>query len=373
MIIAGEISSDQHASELVRCIREKSPKTEFFGIGGDLMRREGVEILYDVKDMAVMGLTEVFQRLGFFYKVFTHILSVARERRPDAVILVDYPGFNLRFAAKAHKEGLKVIYYICPQVWAWNRSRISRMAHIVDRLITIFPFEKSCFSGTKLPVDFVGHPLVDISRNVLAMSDISLPWRGKPQVALLPGSRVHEIERLLPDIWNAARDLDARHPEISFLIASPNPEMSTVIRRVIENTPSGPARWDCVSGHTRHILRQADAAIVASGTATIEAAMMRCPMVIVYRVAPLTYFFGKLLVHVDNIGMVNIVAGKRICPELLQQSVNGHAIANALDPLLSDTDAKTDTLRELDAVIEALGDGGATTKAAQIVLDELTK
>jgi len=373
MIIAGEVSGDQHAADLVRCIRDKAPETVFFGIGGDLMRQQGVDILYDVKDMAVMGLSEVLRRLRFFYTVFNDSLRVARERRPDAVILVDYPGFNLRFAAKAHEQGLKVIYYVCPQVWAWNRSRIARMARVVDRLITIFPFEIDCFKNTALPVEFVGHPLVDKSRDVLSTPDISLPWQGKPRVALLPGSRLHEIERLLPDMWNAAGELDTKHPEASFLIASPNSEISAFIGRVIGKIPGGPARFECVTGQTRQILRQADAAIVASGTATIEAALMHCPMVVIYRVAPLTYLFGKMLVRVDNIGMVNIIAGKRICPELLQRDINGRAIANAIDPLLSDTNARTQMLSELDMVIGALGDGGAAPKAAQIILDELTQ
>ena len=373
MIIAGEVSGDQHASDLVRSIREKAPETAFFGIGGDLMRQEGVDTLYDVKDMAVMGLSEVFRRLGFFFKVFSVSLRVARERRPDAVILVDYPGFNLRFAKRANRLGLKVIYYICPQVWAWNRSRITRMARVVDRLITIFPFEVDCFKDTALPVAFVGHPLVEKSRDVLATPDILLPWQGKPRIALLPGSRVHEIDRLLPDMWDAAGELSTKHPEASFLIASPNSEMSATIRQLIDKTPGGPARWDCVAGQTRQILRQANAAIVASGTATIEAALMRCPMVVIYRVAPLTYFFGKMLVRVDNIGMVNIVAGKRICPELLQKDISGRTIANAIEPLLSDSDARAQILRELDTVIGALGDGGAAPKAAQIILDELSR
>lgn len=380
MIIAGEISGDMHAAALIRAIRKRLPDSTFFGTGGDEMRAAGVEIIYDVKDMAVMGLAEVLRRFGFFRRVFHEMLSVARERRPDAVILVDYPGFNLRFAGKCHEFGLKTIYYICPQVWAWNRSRITKMRRVVDRLITIFPFEQKYFEGTGLKVDFVGHPLVNEARKALDEVPPELPWDGEPRVALLPGSRAQEIRRILPAMWSAAALVENKHPGATFIIAAPTPKIEDIVRRQIEdlykNPPSAfslqPSAFPTiVTGNTRQVLRQAQAAMVASGTATIEAALMSCPMVIAYRMAALTYLLGRMLVGIDHIGMVNIVAGKEVCPEFIQGKATPKSLAEAINPLLKDSLERSMMIQELEKVSTALGPGGAEDRAANIIEDVL--
>lgn len=371
MIIAGEVSGDMHAAGVVRSLAEIYPDARFFGIGGDLMKEAGVEILYHSDDMAVVGLAEVVRRYGFFRKVFNQMLEEVRSRRPDAVILVDYPGFNLRFAAKVKPMGVKVIYYVCPQVWAWNRSRIPRMANILNRLITIFPFEVDCFKGTGLKVDFAGHPLVDEAKEALAEELIELPWKGAPKLALLPGSRTHEIANMLPLMWSAATVLEKRYPELSVIVATPSEKQAAFVRETISGLYSGPSRVDVTVGETRQVLRQADAAIVVSGTATIEACMMRCPMIVTYRVAALTYVLFKLLIRVPYIGMVNIVAGKEVCPELIQGQATPQAMADRIAPVLQDGPGRQAMVKALDSVNHSLGPGEAAKKAAGFIAEEL--
>ncbi len=370
MVIAGEVSGDMHAANLVRAAREKRPDIEWFGIGGPLMREAGVETFHDVSEMAVIGLAEVLKRYGFFKRVFNETVALAKERQPDAVLLVDYPGFNLRLAAKLHALGMPIFYYVCPQVWAWHRERIPKMARIIDHLITIFPFEAQHFDGTGLKVSFAGHPIVDDANAARQLPAISLPWKASKRVALLPGSRTQEIHRLLPVMWKAAAELQKQDPDIAFIIATPSEAEVGIVREVISGL-AGPANWDVVPAKTREVLRQADAAVVASGTATIETALMRCPMVIIYKVNPVTYILGKLLIKIDNIGMVNIVAGKEICPELIQSAAKPEAIAEALHPLIGDSPQRQRMLDALDDACEALGHGGAAERAAEIVLQEL--
>ncbi len=370
LIIAGEVSGDMHAANLVRATRKLRPDIEWFGIGGPLMREVGVETLHDVGEMAVIGLAEVIRRYAFFKRVFDEILAVAEERKPDAVLLVDYPGFNLRLAAKLHARGIKTVYYVCPQVWAWHRERIPKMAKIIDHLITIFPFEAQHFAGTGLKVSFAGHPLVDAANTARSLPTIALPWKGSKRIALLPGSRSQEIHRLLPVMWKAAAKLQKREPDSTFIIATPSETEIPVVQATIRGL-EGPVNCEIVPAQTREVLRQADAAIVASGTATIETALMRCPMVVIYKVNPVTYFLGKLLIKIDNIGMVNIVAEREICPELIQSAANPMAIANAISPLIDDTPQRQNMLKALDEACETLGHGGAAEHAAGIVLDEL--
>ena len=371
LIIAGEVSGDMHAARLVQALRKRLPGVRFLGIGGDEMRSVGVETLYDIRDMAVMGLSEVLRRFPFFRRVFYDMLAQVKERRPDAVILVDYPGFNLRFAARTHRLGIKTIYFICPQVWAWKRSRIPKMARILDRLITIFPFEKRHFEGTGLRVDFAGHPLVDEAVMTRSEPPAVLPWKGQPQVALLPGSRRHEIRRILPVMWEAARRVERQFPEASFILAAHSTETAEILKGRIAQFPSGPARWAIVAGNTRQVLGQARGAMVASGTATVETALMLCPMVIAYRMAAMTYWAARMLVRTEHIGMVNIIAGRRLCPEFIQGQASPSALADALAPFLREGPARDAMIQSLREVTRALGAGQAAERAADSVVEEL--
>jgi len=372
MVIAGEVSGDMRAAGLLRALRGRLADASFFGIGGPEMRAAGAETLYDVADMAVMGIPEVARRLPFFYRVFREMRRAAGARRPDAVLLVDFPEFNLPFAAAARRMGLKVIYYVCPQVWAWRRGRIRRMARSVDRLISIFPFEREFFADTGPRVDFVGHPLVAEAAAARAAPRAGLPWSGTPRVALLPGSRANEIEMILPCMREAAARLAARHPGAGFLVASPSERIAGLARRGLAGgAASGRVAAEVVVGRTREVLRQADAALVASGTATLEAALMGCPMAVVYRTSPLTFLVCRFLVRVPHIGMVNLVAGKRLCPEFVQNDATPAALADALEPLLAATPARARMVEGLAAVASALGPPGADERAADAVREEV--
>lgn len=373
LLVAGEVSGDMHAAGLVRAVRQRDPTIRFFGIGGDELRAAGMEIVHEVREMAVMGLAEVLRRYGFFKRVFGEMVELARARRPDAVVLVDYPGFNLRFAEQARGLGLKVVYYICPQVWAWHRSRIPHMARIVDRLIVIFPFEPAVFAGTGLRVDFVGHPLVDEARRALAEPTRALPWKGGTRVALLPGSREQEVARILPVMAEAAALLEKRLGDAGFIIASPSETIAAKVRGILGAPGQKPQRCEVVVGETREVLRQARAAFVASGTATIETALMNCPMVVAYKTSPLTYLLGRMMVQVPDIGMVNVVAGRRLCPEFIQGEATARALAEAIEPLLGDTPQRAAMLSGLEDVRQALGKGGAADAAADILLEELAR
>ncbi len=369
MVIAGEVSGDMHAAGLVRAIKDHSPHMTCFGIGGDNLRAAGMDVLHDVPEMAALGFVELIPKLAFFRRVFYEMLSLAEARKPDAIILVDYPGFNLRFAARAHALGHRVIYYVCPQVWAWHRSRIPQMARTIDRLITIFPFEPALFEGTGLQADYVGHPLIEEIEQALTQSPLDLPWAGQPRIALLPGSRRQELDRIYPVLLRAAALLEEKHPDASFITAAPSEEIGAYARDYLHSCSDGPSRCSLVIGRTREVLRQARAALVASGTATLETALIGCPMVIAYKVAPLSYFLIKHLVTLDSIGMVNIVAGRRVCPELIQGAATPTALAEALLPLLADTSSRASMVQALAEVSNQLRPKDSHARAAGIVLD----
>ena len=371
LIAAGEVSGDMRAAGLVKALKDAWPNARFFGLGGPEMRAAGVETSHDIADLAVMGISEVLRRLPFFRRVLNETVDAALERRPDAVILVDYPGFNLRLASRVHALGLRTLYYVCPQVWAWHRSRIPHMAEIVDLLLTLFPFEPACFDGTGLRVRFVGHPLVDRAAAAHAAPERPLPWNGDPRVALLPGSRRQEIERILPAMWAAAGRLQTRHPNAGFLIAAASTDAERDIRARIAGHSDGPTHWDVVTGSTFDVLRQAHGAMVASGTATVETALMRCPMIVVYRTAPLTYWMARRLVRVPHIGMVNLIAGERVCPEFIQNAAKPDAMVDALVPLLVEGEPRTRMLDRLEGVARALGPGGSDARAAREIVDYL--
>ncbi len=370
LVIAGEVSGDQHAAAVVRAVRARTADIAFWGIGGDVLAAEGMRIEYHVRDMAVLGLIEVLRRYRFFRGVFRDMVSRLDRDRPDAVLLVDYPGFNLRLAREAHRRGIKVLYYICPQVWAWHRSRIPRMAEIVDRLMVIFPFEPDVFAGTRLRVDFVGHPLVDAVRAFEQEPPENLPWRGHPRVALLPGSREQEVRRILPPMLGAAAAVKQRYPSAGFLIASPDENIARLAEAILAERADPSLSCIVRAGMTRHVLKQAQAAMVASGTATVETALLNCPMIIVYCAAPATYWVGRWLVKVDYLGMVNLILGRGAFPEFIQYDAVPDRMADALCPLLEDSEPRRRMLADMAEVRARLGTGGAAGRAA-IILEEL--
>lgn len=373
MIVAGEVSGDQHAARLVRDLRAIRGDVEFFGIGGDALRREGVRTVVDARDMAVVGFAEVISRLSFFRGVFKRMVSMLAEEKPDALLLVDYPGFNLRLAAKAHAMGIPVLYYVGPQVWAWHKSRIPKMAKILDLLMVIFPFEVDVFKGTGLKTVFVGHPLVESVQRTLARPSPELPWpAGKTRVGLLPGSRRQEIERILPAMLDAARELRRRDSTVAFLIPAASPEIRALIEAQVAARPAGEREAiGVVDGQMREVARQARAAMVCSGTATVETALTKCPMIIVYRMAAPTYWFGRWVIQVPWLGMVNLIAKRELCPEFIQGDAQPAAMADAIQSLAGDTPARLAQLAGLEEVARRLEGEGDIPSAGRLVADTL--
>lgn len=373
MIVAGEVSGDQHAARLVRDLRAVRGDVEFFGIGGDALRREGVRTAVDARDMAVVGFFEVLARYPFFRRVFRQATEMLSAEKPDALLLVDYPGFNLRLAAKAHALGIPVLYYVSPQVWAWHRSRIPKMAKILDLLMVIFPFEVDVFADTGLKTVFVGHPLVESVRRTLAAPSPELPWpAGERRVAILPGSRRQEIRKVLPPMLAAARELRRRDPGISFLIPAANAELAALIEaQLAALPPEERAAIGLATGQMRAGVRQARAAMVCSGTATVETALLKCPMIVVYRTAALTYWFGRLIIRVPWLGMVNLIANRTLCPEFIQGAARPAAMADALEPLIADSSARRAQLAGLEEVAFQLEGEGQIKSAGRLVAETL--
>lgn len=373
MVVAGEMSGDQHAARLVRELRAVRAEVDLFGIGGDALRGEGLRTVVDARDMAVMGFFEVLIRYFFFRRVFRRMVAMLREEKPDALLLVDYPGFNLRLAAQAQALGVPVLYYICPMVWAWHRSRIPRMAKILDLLMVIFPFEVDVFKDTRLRTVFVGHPLVESVRRTLAEPSPGLPWpAGDLRIGILPGSRRQEIARVLPPMLDTARALRRRHPSASFLIPAANDEIRALIEaQLAARAPEERAAIGVVTGQIREVARQARAAMVCSGTATIETALLRCPMIVVYRTTWPTYWLGRMLIKVPWIGMVNLVANRSLCPEFIQHAARPAGMADALEPLLADTPARQAQLDGLEEITRSLAGSGDVKPAGQWVAEAL--
>lgn len=374
LIVAGEPSGDLHGARVVEAVRRTRPDIHFFGVGGENLRAAGAEILVDERQMAVLGLWEVLKRYGFFRRIFNELRQTVRERKPDLAVLIDYPGFNLRIAAALKELNIPVVYYICPQVWAWHRSRIQQIAKIVDRLLVIFPFEVDVFKGTGLRVEYVGHPLVDEAARERGTPRAPVPWPNEPgqlRIALLPGSRRQEIGRILPALWRAAGLIQNEFPDAGFILTAPSCDLAEYAHAVAVRTGGGPTQYVVEFGRTRQILTESTAAWVKSGTSTVEAALMNCPMCIVYKTSALTYAIGKRLIRVPHLGMVNLIAGREAFPEFIQHDATPEKLAAGLRPLLGDTPERAAAFAALKQVQEALSDGGAAERVATAVIEEL--
>ena len=371
LIVAGEVSGDMHAATLMAALRRRhAGPIEFRGVGGDAMRAGGAELLFHTDQTAVVGLWDVACHIGFFRRMMAAVVRELATWRPDLVLTVDYPGFNMRFVARAHARGFATVHYICPKVWAWNPGRIPKMARDLDRLITIFPFEAALFEGTGLAVTFVGHPLVDSAAATRAAPEAPLPWGAGRRVGLLPGSRTGEITHLLPDLLAAAALLEKEIGACSFLIPTPTAAMRRLAEQTAGRCAQKPASFAFLDGQAQQVLRQAHVAAVASGTATLEASLLRCPTVLVYRVPFISARVLRWITRrAGHLGLVNIVAGRTVMPELLQQELTPPRLATELRRLLEDAAARQAMLDAMDAVNATLGAAGAADRAAQAVLD----
>lgn len=377
MIVAGEDSGDAHAAALVRALRERAPEVnfEFFGSTGGEMRAAGVESLIREDDLAITGLLEIGRALPRFVAAYRVLKRAALERRPDAVVLVDWPDFNLPLARALHARGLRVIYYISPQLWAWRAYRVRQVRRDVGLMLAILPFEPAWYAARGINhVEFVGHPLAGAvvpryGREEFCARHGLDPQR--PVLALLPGSRRKELQRILPAMLDAAARLARTHAGAQFVVALGSRRSHEEVAQLIaaggpDNAP--PATNLCVIRHeTREALAAADAAAVASGTATLEAALVGVPLVVVYKESALNWHTLGRLINVEHYGLVNLIAGERLAPELMQDDFNGERLARELSALLEDE--RNATVRaNLRAAAARLGQGGASARTADAVL-----
>ena len=387
MIVAGEASGDAHAASLVRALREAAPEVsfEFFGATGRRMREAGVESIVATDDLSITGLVEIGSALKLFWRAYQTLKRVGRERRPDAVILVDWPDFNLRLARFFHRRGTRVVYYISPQLWAWRAYRAGSIRRDVDLLLAILPFEPEWYAARGIShVEFTGHPLTGEVRARYGREEFCRRHRldaARPVVALLPGSRHKELLRILPHMLEAARVIYRARPDAQFVVAlapnRPHTEAEAIINSVsgarADNDGGGAAfagSLRIVRDETREALAASDAAAVASGTATLEAALLETPLVVVYKESFLNWHTLGRLISTEHFGLVNLVAGERLAPELMQNDFTGTALAAELLKLL-DRDRNAATRERLRRATEALGAGGASARAAQAILRAL--
>jgi len=375
MIVAGEPSGDAHAASLVRALRETSANVEFdlFGATGPLMRRCSVDTVIASDDLAILGLVEIASVLPKFLSAFRALKRAALEKRPDAVILVDWPDFNLRLAKTLHRRGLKVIYYISPQLWAWRSYRVRNIRRDVDLLLAILPFEPDWYSQRKVTqAEFVGHPLTGEVKAMYGRSEFCRLHAldpSKPIVALLPGSRSKELSRILPPLLDAADRITKQRPEVQFVLViapSRSPQEASQIL-VNRNGSNLPTYLRVVHHQTREALAASDAAAVASGTATLEAALLGTPMVIVYRESAINWHTLGRLITTEHYGLVNLIAGRRMVTELMQNDLNGDRLAAELLALL-EKDRNQSVRNQLQEISARLGAGGASNRAAERVL-----
>ena len=374
LICAGEVSGDMHAAALMRALRERIARPiEFRGFGGDAMKAEGAELFYHTDRTAIIGITPVIKELPFLLGMRRRLTREILGWKPDLVLTVDYPGMNLRLAKFAHDRGFKTVHYICPQVWAWHRGRIPKIARMLDLLLCLFPFEPALFRDTSLKAVFTGHPLVDRAAETRAEAPARLPWQGRYRIALLPGSRTSEITRILPRLLQAAALLEQRlGGDCSFVIPAPTSTMRALGESVAAAATVRPQRLAFVDGQARQVLLQAQAAAVASGTATLESSLMRCPTVLVYTASAVTYRLAKiLLTGIKHLGLANIIAGREMMPELLQDAFTPEALAELLRRYLTDPVAHAKAVADLDETNAMLGAGNASGRAAAVIVAEL--
>ena len=367
-LVAGEASGDEHGAALMRALRMLSPDIEFQGRGGPKMRAvAGGAFLNWSDSAAVVGLWEVVKRYGYFREQFQRALHEIASINPDAAVLIDYPGFNLRLARALRKESpaLKIIYYISPQVWAWNRRRIGQMAGFLDLMLCIFPFEAELYNKSGLRTIFVGHPMIENLAKLRTGEE-----RQPNLVGLFPGSRLREVRKIFPIMMETARNIVAEQDEIHFEVAAASESLALEIRKMLVASPLRD-RVRVVTGDAAGTMQRVFTGIIASGTATLEAAYFRLPFVLVYKVSWPTYLAARLLIRTEHLGMPNVLAGRQVIPEFVQHRARPEAISEAVLRLMNDRNARDLVISEFDAIIAKLGESGASTKAARVIVDEL--
>ena len=367
MISAGEASGDIHAAAVTAAIKKLNPGAEVFGMGGDALRNAGGEVLFDIKEHGVMGFAEIICKLPALFRLRNNFVKVMEQRRPDCLIVVDYPGFNMKIAKIAHEKGIPVVSYISPSAWAWHRSRAKKVAKIVDKVAAIFPFEYDVYHEAGADTVFVGHPLLDIVKTSMPRQEAEAfagKRAGRKLILLMPGSRLMEIEKMLPTLLEAAKLLQQQLPEVDFTM----PRAGTIPLSLLESKiKAAGVQVKITEGHNYDVFSVADLALATSGTVTLEAALCGLGSIIVYRTSAINAFIARRVINIPDIGLPNIVAGRHILPELLQEDFTPEKVAQeALHLLEPERNARMK--KDLAYVKERLGQPGAVGRVAQLVL-----
>jgi len=368
MVIAGEASGDIHGSRLVRAMKEKNSALFFSGIGGRDLRKEGVKTLVNSEELSVVGITEVFSKLIVILKAISMVKKSLKSMRPDLLILIDFPDFNLRIAGAAKKLNIPVLYYISPQIWAWRQGRVNKIGKLVDHMAVILPFEKQFYKKHNIPVTFVGHPLLDNSR--IFDKSLNKTTDNESVMGLLPGSRDGEIARHLPVMLEAARLISEQKKKIKFIVSVASSAKKKHIEHIIKKYKKT-INLDIVTDTVDKIFKQCGLVVAASGTVTLEAAISVTPMIIIYKVSPISYWLGKIMIKINNIGLVNLIAGRKIVPELVQNKASPENIADKALAILNDSQGLEKLRNELCGIRDLLGGPGASERVADIALSML--
>jgi len=364
--VAGEVSADNHGAALMRSLRELDSDLQFVGRGGPQMQEiAGKRLKNWIGDSAVLGLWEVIRKYGYFRQQFRKTLNEIEESKPDRVVLIDYPGFNLRLARALRTQSAqrKIIYYISPQVWAWNRGRIKKMARFLDLVLCIFPFEAELYNESGLRAVFVGHPVIERleTERIYTKRDPDL-------IGLFPGSRLREVRKIFPLLLEAANLLRRRKPSLRFEVGASSPELASETQKMIDSKSPDRQMIHIKVGETAAIMQRAFAGIVASGSATLEAAYFRLPFVLIYKVAWPTYLAARLVVTVKYLGMPNVLANKEVVPEFIQHRAKPNLIVKAVWRLMENPEARARMIAEFDEIVGKMGKGEASEKAARAII-----
>ncbi len=372
MIIAGEASGDLHGSRLINELKLLNPSIQIFGIGGDEMIKSGMEPEFHIKDMAFLGFSEVLKHLPFIRKVRKTLINIIHDEKIDTIVLIDYPGFNLNFAAKIKSANRKIIYYVSPQIWAWGNKRIKKIKYLIDKMLVVFPFEKTMYESAGVNVEYVGHPLIERinSFSYLSKNELFAGYNldeSKEILLIMPGSRVQEIERIFPEVIKAADSISEEFNLQTVVVIPPN------ISEDIFNGFIKSYSFTLVKEETYNLLKYAKFGIIKSGTSTLEAALHTLPFIIVYNTSKFTYYIGKSLIRIKNIGLVNIVAGKKIIEELIQDDLNKDNIVQKSRSILSNEDNYNKIKFNLSKIADLLSGPDASGKAAEIIHSEMNE
>ncbi len=367
--VAGEASADNHAAALMCSLRELVADLQFIGRGGPQMRKiAGEQFNNWIDDAAVLGLWEVIRNYGYFREQFHETLNEIHESKPDAIVLIDYPGFNLRLARVLRKQSprQKIIYYISPQVWAWNRGRIKKMASLLDLMLCIFPFEADLYNKSGLRAVFVGHPMIERLRARKIGTE-----RDRNLIGLFPGSRMREVRKIFPVMLESMPELQKPNRNMRFEVAAASEELAREMGKMLARRGQGQLGIQIKVGETAALMQRAFAGIVASGSATLEAAYFRLPFVLIYKVTWPTYLAARLVVSVKYLGMPNVLADREVVPEFIQHRARPDAIVKAVRQLIEEANVRDRMISEFDRIVGKLGEGGASDQAARVIIEEI--